>query len=248
MNLSAVIIARNEEKNIKQCIKSLAFCDEVVVIDDYSTDKTAKLSRQYAAKVYKRKLRDDFSGQRNFGLKKAKGKWVLFVDADERVPKELANEIIQVVNDPLLPYSGCFLKRKDTFLGKELRYGEAGNITLLRLAKKDKGKWIRRVHEIWQVEGKKYTLKHALVHYSHNTLKEFVKDINYYSTLHARANLKEGKKVNIMRVIFMPVLKFKLNFILKRGFLDRAYGFVHAMLMSFHSFLAWSKLWLLQKK
>lgn len=248
MNISAVVLVKNEEKNIKQCIKSLSFCDEVIVVDDYSTDNTAKIAKQKGARVFQRKLKNDFARQRNFGLKKAKGKWVFFVDADERVSKELKNETVQIVNDPLFPYAGCFVKRKDIILGKELKYGETGNIRLLRLAKRKKGKWIRRVHETWQIEGKKYVLRHPLIHRPHTTLKEFLKDINYYSTLHAKANLEEGKKSNILKIIFMPVLKFKLNFFLRRGFLDKTFGFVHAMLMSFHSFLSWSKLWVLQQK
>src|SRR3990172_4277046 len=100
MNLSCVILTKNEEKNIKGCIEALGFCDEIVVVDDYSSDETLKKATNLGVRTYKRSLNNDFSSQRNFGLKKARGKWILFVDADERVMPELSDEIVNVISDP----------------------------------------------------------------------------------------------------------------------------------------------------
>lgn len=248
MNLTAVILTRNEESNIKECINCLDFCDEVVIIDDNSSDKTTDLAVKSGAKVYKRSLGNNFATQRNFGLRKAQGKWVLFIDADERVTEDLRNEIVQITNDPLVNYLGCYLKRVDYIWGKKLKHGETANIKLLRLARRNVGKWERRVHEVWGVEGKTRKLKNPLMHYPHPTLVDFIASANNMSSLHAKANLEEGKKSSLIKIIIWPTGKFISNFIFKIGFLDGVQGFIVALVMSFHSYLAWSKLWFLQRK
>src|SRR3989304_7320203 len=122
INLSSVILARNEEKKIGRAIASVSFCDEVVVIDDNSSDLTPNIAKNMGALVYNRALDNDFSGQRNFGLSKAKGDWVLFLDADEEVPKDLANEILKKVTDSKKQDVGADLKRRNTIWGKNLNY------------------------------------------------------------------------------------------------------------------------------
>ncbi|MFZ5932879.1 MAG: glycosyltransferase family 2 protein [Patescibacteria group bacterium] len=248
MNISAVVLTKNEERNIAACLKGLAFCDEILVIDDGSNDKTHKIAKSYGAKVYIRELEGDFARQRNFGQDMAKGRWILFVDADERVSQELQEEIVKETSRENNPYSGYYLKREDYLWGKKLCYGETTNLKFLRLARKGAGRWKRRVHEFWRIVGRTRTLKNPLLHYPHQTLREFISDINFHSTLHAKANLEEGKSSNLLKIMFYPKLKFFRNYILRLGFLDAEAGFVVALLMSFHSFLAWSKLWLMQRK
>ena len=248
MNLTCVILTKNEEENISECIKSVYFCDEVIIIDDYSTDKTTEIARKLGARVYKRSLNDDFASQRNFGLAKATSKWALFLDADERIAVALRDEIIQMVSNPLITYEGFFLKRKDVVWGKEINQGEVGRVKLLRLAKKSSGKWRRRVHEIWQIKGKTKALVNPILHYPHSNLREFIKDINYFSTLHSSANRQERKNASLAKIVIWPLGKFVYNWIFKLGFRDKTAGFVTAGVMSFHSFLAWSKLWFLQRK
>lgn len=246
MNLSAVILTKNEARNIKDCIEALSFCDEIVVIDDYSDDGTVRIAKKLGAIVYKRLLNNDFADQRNYGLSKARGKWVLFVDADERVPEALASEItnykLQISNEIV----GLKIKRQDYMWGKALRHGETASVKLLRLAKRSSGKWVRSVHENWEIEGKTYTLSHPIFHYPHPTLREFIADINTFSTLHAQANKEEGKKSNLIKIIIFPIAKFLHNYFVRLGFLDGIQGFMMASVMSFHSFLAWSKLWFSQ--
>jgi glycosyltransferase involved in cell wall biosynthesis len=248
VNISAIILTRNEEDNIKECIGCLDFCDEVVIIDDNSLDKTTDLAVKLGAKVYKRRLGENFAAQRNFGLKKAQGKWVLFVDADERVTEDLRNEIVQITNDPLANYLGFYLKRTDYIWGRKLKHGETANVKLLRLARRRVGKWKRRVHEVWEVGGRTRELKNPLVHYPHPTLTDFVAGVNIMSSLHAEANLEEGKKSSLLKIFVWPLGHFVYNFILRLGFLDGIQGLMVALVMSFHSYLAWSKLWFLQRK
>ncbi len=245
--ISAVVLAKNEEDNIKDCLQSVSWCDEVIVIDDNSTDKTAEIAKKLGAKVYTHSLENNFSAQRNFGLEKAKGDWILFIDADERVSSALWYEIMAVTNDPRNEFTGFYIVRKDTMWGKLLNYGETGNIKLLRLAKKDSGKWSGKVHEILKISGKTITLRNHLMHYPHQTIKEFLQEINYYTTLRAEELLGKKTKVYWWSIILYPKAKFFVNYFIKRGFLDGLHGFIFAFFMSFHSFLVRGKLWLLYK-
>ena len=256
MNLSAVVITKNEEGNIKDCLDSLAFCDEVIVVDDYSNDDTVRIAKELGAQVYRRLLNYDFAGKRNFGLSKAKGKWVLFIDADERVSEALTSEISNFSGlakrsgAGKFPISnginGVYFRRVDYMWGKLLTHGEVGSTKLLRMAKKESGVWKRRVHEYWDVDGETIKFKNPILHYPHPTLREFIKDISEFSTLHAQANIQEGKRATLVKIIIWPLGKFLYNFIYQLGFLDGLRGFIVATVMSFHSFLAWSKLWFSQ--
>lgn len=238
--ISGVVLTKNEEKNIERCIKSLLWCSEIVVIDDYSIDKTVKLAKKLGARIYKHNLDNNFSKQRNFACQKVRGPWVLFVDADEVVTTKLQKEVIKNITED--KYTGFYLKRRDVWMGKVLKHGEAGNIKLLRLAKKNAGKWKRAVHEFWDVKGNTAVLENPLLHYPHKTIREFIDDINLYSTIHAKENMKEGKTKSFWKILVYPFGKFFVNYFLKMGFLDGVAGFVMAVFMSFHSFLGWGKL------
>lgn len=246
--ISVVILAKNEEKNIVDCIESVAWCDEIVVVDDNSEDRTREIAEKKGAKVFIHGLNNNFSEQRNFALRQAQYDWVLFVDADERVRPELQKEILLHVANPGNPYVGFYIRRKDILFGKVLKYGEVGNIWLLRFAKKDAGFWEGMVHEKWMVNGKIGNLKNSLIHYPHETIAEFLREINFYSTLRAQELYKQGTKTNGLLIILYLKAKFFLGFILKQGFRDGMPGFVVAVLMSFHSFLVRGKLWLLWNK
>ena len=248
MSITAIILTKNEEANIEDCLRYLSFCNELIVIDDNSSDKTCQIAKNFGAVVYKRELKNDFSAQRNFALEKGHYKWFLFIDADEVVSPELKQEIIDVTEEKDNNVMGYYLKRKDFIWGKRIDHGETGNKTILRLARKSAGKWKRIVHEYWDVFGKKEILKNYLYHYPHPTLRIYLKEMNKYSTLHARANLNEHKKSSIIKIILIPKGKFIYNYIIKLGFLDGIQGLMISFMMSFHSFLSWSKLWMIQKR
>ncbi len=246
--ISAVILTKNEDKNILDCLKSLSWCDEIVVIDDESQDKTVEIAKKEGAKVFIRPLQDDFAAQRNFGLEKAKGDWVFFVDADERVTQALWYEIMAKTNAPFSPYAGYYLRREDVMWGKRLRHGETGNIKILRLAKKNAGSWEGKVHERWNVKEKTEILQNPLIHYPHQTIKEFLQEINFYTDLRAKELRKQKVHVSWVAILFYPKAKFAINYIFKGGFLDGLPGFIFAVMMSLHSFLVRGKLWLLWQK
>lgn len=244
--ISAVVLAKNEEENIGECLEILKWCDEIIVIDDESGDKTCEIAEKLQAKVFTRALNLDYAAQRNYGLQKAQGDWVLFVDADERVDEDLRAEIKEAVEDP--NFSGYFVKRTDFIFGRWLNHGETADVRLLRLARKGTGEWVRPVHEVWKITGNVGYLETPLLHYPHPQVAEFLGKINLYTTLDAQEFYKQGsRRVGTASIIFYPVGKFLRNYFLKLGFLDGTAGFMMAMMMSFHSFLTRGKLWLLQK-
>ncbi len=252
MNISAVLIVKNEEKNIVDCLDSLQFADEIIVVDDYSSDRTPeiidRLSKENTnLKVFKRKLNNDFSAQRSFGVEKTTNDWVLFVDADERVTIELATEVKENIT-PNAEYGGFLIPRIDFIWGRQLRHGEVGNIKLLRLFNKNKGGLKGKVHEVWETKNKVGVLSNPIKHYPHPTVGDFLQEINFYSDLRSRELFEKGEKSNLFSIIIYTKAKFLQDYFLKRGFLDGTTGFIHAMLMSFHSFLVRGKLWLLWQK
>lgn len=245
--ISAVILTKNEEKNIDACLDSVKWCDETIIVDDYSTDNTVTRAKKKGAVIYQRHLQNDFSSQRNFGLEKASGDWILFLDADERVSLSLAYEMQTNTSQQIDHIDGYFIKRLDTIWGKQLKYGELGNITLLRLAREGKGQWKGRVHETWEIKNTA-TLQNALNHYPHQTITQFLHEINFYTTLRARELYDKKTSVTVVNIFIYPAGKFFVNYLFRLGFLDGVAGLLLAILMSFHSFLVRVKLWSLWAK
>ena len=243
--ISAVILTKNEEANIVDCLESIDWCDELIVVDDYSTDRTLQVIKNFSSriKIFQRNLDEDFSAQRNFGLSKVKGDWVLFVDADERLSNGLSGEIKDYLQSGGKDFSGFYIKRKDIIWGKELQHGETGNIRLLRFAKKNAGDWHGKVHELWEINGKLGNFNMPLLHYPHQTIWNFLREINHYTDVRAKELYDRGIRTNFYKIILYPKAKFLLNYFLKLGFLDGIEGLVFAIMMSFHSFLVRAKLW-----
>lgn len=243
MRISAVILTFNEERDILDCIKCLKFCDEIIVVDSGSTDNTVKLAASQGANIYDHSFKD-FSEARNFGLKKSKGDWVFFVDADERIVDALKKEIIQKISQPNST-EGYFFKRNDFAFGRWLKHGETAQVKLLRLARKSVGEWKRSVHEYWEIKGPTEELKTPIEHYSHQSIEEFIKKINLYSSFDAKEHFQNGVKVKSWHLVFYPIAKFIQNYFWRLGFLDGSVGFIFAILMSINSFLIRGKLFLL---
>ncbi|MDH7476619.1 MAG: glycosyltransferase family 2 protein [Microgenomates group bacterium] len=250
MKISAVILTKNEEKNISRCLQSLDFVDEIIILDDFSTDKTLDIvknklkSRNY--KIIKKALLNDFSQQKNYSLNRATNDWVLFIDADEEIDEELKKNIIRIGDQQ--SFSAYYIKRRDFFWERELRFGEtrkARDLGFIRLFKKDSGFWVGKVHETVAIKDRNKTgrLNGFLNHYPHPSMEDFLKKINFYSTLRAKELFFLKKKTHLLEIIFFPFGKFLLNYFFYFGFLDGIPGFVYAFLMSFHSFLVRAKLY-----
>ena len=246
--LSIVILTYNEVDTITDCLESIKNWSDDIILIDHSTDETVKIARNLIPKsklqIVSDASQNDFSLLRNRGLMLARREWVLFLDADERVSNELRQEIDQAIT--LTSYAGYYLARRDFFLGKQLMHGETGNIHLLKLGKKNAGKWVRRVHEVWQINDQVGELNHPLEHRPHPTVAEFIARVNRWTTLDAQEFYRAGKRSAWWKIILYPKAKFIINYFIKLGLLDGMPGLIMALVMSFHSFLTRAKLYLLQ--
>ena len=242
--ITAVVLTKDEAINIQRCLNSLKWCDEIIIIDDNSEDGTIQLAKRLITRYVNRSLCNNFSSQRNFGLKEARNKWVFFVDADEEVSTELANEIQQAIKN--IEFKGFRLHRHDYLWGRKLTHGDIGRFNYVRLGRKGAGQWQRKVDEIWEINGRVGQLKNPLIHYPHQTMTEFLEEINFKSSLNAEQLYDEGKKTRLVDW-GKPLATFVRSWIIKGGFLDGMQGFNVALLMSLHSFLVRSKLYLLTK-
>lgn len=250
--VSAIILTKNEERNIDSCLQSVKWCDEAIVIDDNSSDKTLEIAKKHKAIVYSHSLSNNFSAQRNFGISKARNEWILFVDSDEVVTDALAYEISSVLglkkDQNLKNLNGFYLKRSDFMWGKQLKYGETGNIKLLRLGRKGFSRWEGMAHEEWKIDGLIGKLINPLLHFPHQTISEFLKEINFYTDIRAQELKNKKAKTYSLSILIYPLGKFLVDYFIKRGFMDGVHGLIFALIMSFHSFLVRSKLWLKNEK
>ena len=240
--ISAIILVKDQLSQLSTALNSVRFCDEILVIDDYSTQDITPVTKPYGAKVYHRHLDQDYAAQRNFALSKATKDWVLFVDADEIVTPSLQQEILNVTTTNT-NIEGFYLYRQDVFLDKVLQYGETSQVTLLRLARKNSGRWARPVHEIWNISGPTEKLHHPLIHQPHATISKFITKINFYTNLEAQYRIQQQEQFSLIKLVLFPPLKFFHNYLFKLGFLDGFPGLVMAFIMSLHSLILRVKLY-----
>jgi len=220
--ISVVIITGNEENNIKDCLKSVKWADEIIVVDSESSDETAKIAKEFTDKVFINKW-DGYSAQKTYALSLAESDWVLSIDADERVSDELAKEILE---KDLTKHNGYFIKRDNFFLGKLIRGCGWGNDLQLRLVKKTQTTLSdRMVHEKFIVKGSVSNLKNSFSHYSYTNLKDAFIKINNYSTLEANEKATY-KSVNLFTLLLRPPIYFLHHFIIRKGFIDGVYGLI----------------------
>lgn len=253
--ISVVILTKNEEKNILDCLESVYWADEIIIVDDFSEDRTIDVAKTFDVEekisIFQNKLDRNFSKQRNFAQSKAKREWIFFLDADERVGSDLREEINTIIiedKNNSKKFNGVFIPRRDIIWGKELKHGEAGAIKLVRLARRGFGHWNGKVHEEWIIEGNTSELENHILHYPHASINDFLQEINFYTTLRAEELFERKEKPSVLKILFYPKLKFLKNYFLRLGFLDGIQGFVFSIFMSFHSFLVRGKLWLLWQK
>lgn len=241
--VSVAMITKNEEKNIREALESVRDFEEIVVVDSGSTDRTVEICKEYTDRVYQLDWRG-FATQKQFAIDNATLSWVLVLDADERVTEALKKEIVQKIKDN--ECDGYFIPRKNFFLGKWIKHSGWWPDYTLRLFKKDKGKMQQReVHERVVVNGKVGYLKEPLLHYTYQSLEDFIKKMQIYSSYGAVEieKNKPSKCKIFLKLFFSPLFTFLKMFVLKKGFLDGLRGFILAVLYSFYSFLKYAKAW-----
>jgi glycosyltransferase involved in cell wall biosynthesis len=230
MTLTVAIISGTKDIPI-QTMKSVSFADEIIVIIDGKQDKKPFINGKI--KFFNHPLNYDFATQRNYALSKSKSEWILFVDTDEYVSKELALEIRQVIKTKKV--KAFLIPRKDVVFYDVLGFGETGKIKILRLAQKNAGKFTRSVHETWQIAGPIGHIQAPLYHHKDHFVSEFSDRIANYGPLDAKELESEKKPFSYFRLIFFPKAKFIQNYIFRLGFMDGTSGLFLAYLLAIQS-------------
>lgn len=246
--LSVVISAFNEEKKIEDCLKSVSFADEIILVDNSSTDSTIKIAKKYTSKIFKRANNLMLNVNKNFGFTKAESDWILSLDADERVSEELKEEIISILTSRLPSMSGYWIPRKNMIFGKWIKHAGWYPDHQLRLFKKDKGKFEEKnVHEMIRLDGEAEFLKEHLIHYNFETISQFLhKHINIYAANEANDILAKGYIYDWLDAIRFPAKEFLSRFFAREGYKEGVHGLIISMLMAFYHLVIFAKIWEMQ--
>jgi glycosyltransferase involved in cell wall biosynthesis len=246
LTLSVAIITLNEEANLARTLASVAWVEEIVVLDSGSTDRTREIAESFHAKFYVEAWKG-FAAQKNSALAKATGDWILSLDADEELEQALAEEIrATIAGNPSV--QGFYIPRKNFFLGRWIRHGGFYPDSKLRLFRRGAGLFEDRlVHEDVRVEGATATLRNHLLHHAYPTLDSYLDHMNRYSSLGAQMLVSKRSRVgfSLANIVVRPWLTFFYNYVLRLGFLDGREGLLqhlyHAQYVSWKYAKAWEQ-------
>ncbi|MBI4456118.1 MAG: glycosyltransferase family 2 protein [Acidobacteria bacterium] len=239
MNVSAVLITLNEGKNIEAAIESVSWADEVVVVDAFSSDATPEICLRHGTRFFQREWQG-YVDQKNFATAQARQRWVLSLDADERVPQQLQDEIRWLPEDRM---GGYRIRRKTFFLNQWMEHTIWAPDYQVRLFDKTRGQWRgERLHESVQVKGPVGRLTHPLLHYSYRSVSDFLQRLDRYSQLAAEDCCDRGIRVRSYHLLAEPAAVFVKSYFLKSGFKDGRAGFAVSVLAGISVFFRYLKL------
>jgi len=240
--ISAAIIAYNEEKNIRRCLESVSWADEIVVIDSFSTDRTVEICREYTDRV----IQHEWEGhirQKNFAVESAANDWIFSIDSDEEVSPELRDSIL-ALRERGLEQDGYRMARRTHYLGRWIRHSGWYPDYKVRLFQREWGRWGGvDPHDEVQLEGTCETLEGDLHHYSYEDVAAHVRELDFLTTISSQELYKMGRKASVVNLLLSPAGKFLKTLFLKGGLLDGWAGFFIAVTGSFYVFLKYLKLW-----
>lgn len=240
--VSVIVITRNEERNIRDCLSSARWADEIIVVDSGSSDGTVAAAREFSDKVFERPW-EGFGASKNFALSQARNDWVFWLDADERVTPELAEEI-ELSLSGQTDMVGFSVPRKAFFLGTWIRHCGWYPGRVVRLFRRDKAVFSNdRVHERLIADGPVAELKSDLLHYTDPSLEHYFTKFNRYTSLAAEDLAGKGRRTGIGRMLLNPVWTFFRMYFLRLGFLDGMPGLILCMLSAGYVFTKYAKLW-----
>lgn len=244
-NISVAIITKNEEKRLPDCLKSVSFADEIVIVDSGSSDRTIEIAKEFRCRVFEEKWKG-FGRQKNSAIQKCLNEWVIILDADERVPPETRDLIFHTLQKP--DASAYSFKMKH-FLGRRwIKHGGNWPDWHIRLVNRNKGEFHGEIHEKWRTSGTIAKIDACIEHYGFPDYSDMLRTMNEYSTIAAKELFLSGKKVNIFTPIAHCIPMFFKIYILKKGFLEGLDGLVLALLKSGGSFFKYAKLLELQRE
>lgn len=247
-NLSILIPTKNEESNIKLCILSAQnLANEIVVIDSYSTDKTVEIAQSLGAKIIFREF-DNFSNQKNWAIPQMANQWILLLDADERITRELEKEILSLISsNELESHNAYWIYRQNHFFNQPINYSGFQKDKVIRLFHRDKCRYNnKKVHEEIITEGSIGFLKNKLYHNTYKGFDYHIEKLNQYATLQAEDYNKKTGKLGFYHFVFKPSFRFFKHYIIQKGYKDGIPGFIMSFLGFYAVILRYIKVWMLR--
>lgn len=241
--LSAIITTFNEESNIAACIESLLWCDEIFVVDSFSTDRTPEISRRYDKVRFLQRTYFGSASQKNWAIDQVSHDWILIFDADERCTPALQREVETLLaSDP--QHKAYTIRRLVYFMDKVIRFSGWQHDQVVRLVRKGAARYPnRRVHADMVFQGTAPVLRNPMEHYMADSLDEYTRRIEKYSFWGAAQNWKDGRRSGFTQVFGRSVWRFLRTYFFQLGILDGMHGLVFCMLQSYGTYLKWSLLW-----
>ena len=250
--LSVIIITKNEEANIRKCLDSVKWADEIVLVDQSSSDRTVEIAKEFTDKIFVTSEKLCCEPDRMFAISKATHEWILYLDADEQATPELEKEIRQVLSKPQEEFSNYFIARKTYFLGKWIRNCGWYPAYVVRLFKKGSINFSSSIHHDGDLSGKPGYLKANLSHYSYNTLAQYFEKFNRFTTVMAQDKYQKGKRFKRSNFLFYflihPFYAFIRKFFILKGFRDGFHGFFISFSSGLVIFVVYAKLWEIQQR
>lgn len=240
MGISASIITYNNERTIENTLKSLSWVSEIIIVDSFSTDNTPAICKKYTNTFSQRKW-PGFKKQYEFSTSLAKNDWVFFVDADEVVSENLANEILNEISSD--KYDGFLIYRHTFYLGRWIEHGGWNPDREIRVYRKSRGRWEGGLHATVKVNGNIKRLQNYIGHYNYKDVSDQIQTIDKYSTIAAKELLDAGRAPSVTQMIFRPFFRFLRDYFVKRGYKDGVPGLVVSICTSFYVFTKYAKLW-----
>lgn len=244
--ISAVVNTLNEEKHIGPCLECLRWCDEIVVVDMYSDDRTLEIAREYTDKVFCFERVGYVEPARKFAVDKTTSEWVLIVDADERIPRKLGLTLKQIASteNECVAY---LLPRKNYILGKCIQYSGWNSDYQMRFFKKGSLIFSDEIHNTPKPEGKighvEDSMEESIIHFNYLNSQQFVERLNKYTTVEAKHLSERKEQFKFYKLITVPFKEFYSRFITLKGFKEGLTGFILSIFMAFYRFLTWAKYW-----
>jgi glycosyltransferase involved in cell wall biosynthesis len=241
--LTVITLTLNEERNIAACLESVRWADELLVVDSGSTDRTVDIARGFTENVLTLPW-NGYGAAKNAAAARAKGEWILWLDADERLTPELGEEVRGILHNGAPGFDGYYIARRAYFLGRWIRHSGWYPSPVLRLYRKGKGSFTEdQVHEKLQIAGKMGRTQHDILHYTDPDLEHYLGKFNRYTTLASGDLEARGRRASLAHLLFRPPFMFFKMYFLRLGLLDGIEGFILAILSSTYVFTKYAKLW-----
>jgi glycosyltransferase involved in cell wall biosynthesis len=250
--ISVVIATKDEERNIRNCLESVKWADEIIIVDDASKDRTVEICREYTSNIISNDSKGSFHVNKNLGIERSSGDWILSIDADEIVVPELAQEIKDITErtDKL----GYYISRKNFFMGKWIRGCGWYPDYIVRLFRKGAARWPLEIHDVPRIEDKDKVgyLRNSLVHITYASIEQYFDKFARYTTRLAQEEYEKGIRITKINFLLLFLIKplswFSHKYFLKRGYIDGFRGFFISVASAVTIFMTYAKLWEMRRK